>query len=143
MPTWSWGFFEQRALGFRRRPIDFIGQHQLGKDRSSLESELARFAVIDRHAEHIGGQEVAGELHALERQSQGLGDRMREGGFADPRNVFDQQVSARQQTRQTQANLLLLAQNHPIDLSENRVDFGLCCVHWPLSASTRAICAAS
>ncbi len=130
---------EQRALGLGRGAIDFVGQHQLGEDRSPLKSELPGFAVVDRHAEHVGGQQIAGELHALEGQSQGLGDGVREGGLADPGNVLDQQMPARQQACQAQADLRVLAEDDAVDLRENGADLGLCCVHWPLSAFTLAI----
>ena len=43
---------------------------------------------------------------------------MREGGFADPGNVLDQQVAARQQAGQAQANLRILAENDVIELGE-------------------------
>src|SRR5487761_2764009 len=33
---------EQRALRFRRRPVDFVGEHELRKDRTVLEAELAQ-----------------------------------------------------------------------------------------------------
>ena len=134
---------EQRALRLRRRTVDFVGQHQLREYRAALEPELAGFAVEDRDAEHVGGQQVAGELHALKRQTQGLGDGVRQGGLAHPRNVLDQQMSARQQAGQTQANLRILAEDHSIDLGENRLDLGLCCFHWPLRAVTLAIWAAN
>ena len=134
---------EQRALRLRRGPVDLIGQHQLRKDRTALEPEFAGFAVIDGDAEHVGRQQVAGELHALKRQAQSLGDRMREGGLAHPRNVFDQQMPARQQAGQTQADLQILAQDHAIDLRQDGVDLGLRGVHWSLSAVTLAICAAN
>src|SRR5260221_7676753 len=103
----------------------------------------AGFAVVDGHAEHVGGQQVAGKLHALKRQSQALRDRVRERGLAHSRNVFDQQVTARQQTRQGQADLGVLAQYDSIDLGKNCVDLGLRRVHWSLSAVTLAIWAAS
>src|SRR6202022_2230852 len=119
--------------------IDFNGEHQLGEDRSALKPEPAGFAVIDGHAQHVGRQQVAGELHALKRQPQGLRNRVRESGFAHSRNVFDQEVPARQQARETEPNLRVLAQDHPIDLGKNRIDLGLRRVHWPLSAVTLAI----
>ncbi len=134
---------EQRALGLWRGAIDFIGQHELGKNRSALKSELTGFAIKDGHTEHVGGQQIAGELHPLKRQPQGLRKCVRERGFTDSRNIFDQEVSARQQTCEAQANLRVLAQDHSIDLGENGVDLGLCRVHWPLSAVTLAIWAAN
>ena len=33
---------EKRRLGARRRAIDFVGEHDVGEDRSALEGELAQ-----------------------------------------------------------------------------------------------------
>src|SRR5277367_519096 len=134
---------EQRALSLGRGTIDFVGQHQLCKYGPALKSELAGLTLEDRYAEHVGGQEVAGELYPLKRQPQRLGNGVGERGLADPRNVFDQQVHARQQAGQAQTDLHFLAQYGAVDLSENGIDLGLRGVHWSLSAVTRAIWAAS
>ena len=75
---------EQRALRLGRGAVDFVGEHQLRKDRAALKAELAGLAVEDRHAEHVGGQQVAGELHALKRQAERLGDA-RARGWSCPR----------------------------------------------------------
>src|ERR1700722_4475266 len=130
---------EQSALGLWRGSIDLICEYELRKNRPALESELARFAVIDRHAEHVGRQQVAGELHALEGQPQRLCNRVREGGLPDSRNIFDQEMSARQQARQTKANLRVLAEYDAVDLRKDGIDLGLWGVHWPLSLIPRAI----
>ncbi len=45
---------------------------------------------------------------------------MGKSGFAHSGNVFDQQVAARQKAGQAQANLHILAQNHPVDLGGER-----------------------
>jgi hypothetical protein len=45
--------FEQAALGARRRPIDLIGEDDVGKQRAGLELELSRLLVPHRHADHI------------------------------------------------------------------------------------------
>ena len=48
--------FQQGGLGPRRGPVDFIGQHRLGKDRAGPELEISRLLVEDRDAGHVGGQ---------------------------------------------------------------------------------------
>ena len=43
---------------------------------------------------------------------------MRQGGLADPRNILDQQVAARQQTGDAVAYLGLFTHNHRVKLTE-------------------------
>ena len=80
---------EQRALRLGRGAVDLVGQHELREDRAALEAELAGLAVENRHAEHVRRQQIAGELHALERQAERAGEGVRERGLADARDVLD------------------------------------------------------
>jgi hypothetical protein len=57
------------------------------------------------------GQQVAGELDALEVQAERLGEHVRERGLADAGQVLDQQVAARQQAGEGEAHLCLLAED--------------------------------
>jgi hypothetical protein len=82
--------FQQRALGAWCRPVDLIGQHQLGKDRPRMEGEPTTDAVIDGGAGDVGRQHIAGELDALEFQPQAACQRMGQGGLAHTGHVFQQ-----------------------------------------------------
>jgi len=55
---------EQGRLRLRRRPVDLVGQHDVGEHGTRAEVELARRAVPDVHAHHVGGEQVRGELDA-------------------------------------------------------------------------------
>ena len=55
-----------RYCVLRRRAVDLVGEHDLREDRPGMELEAAAVAVVDRHAEDVGGQQVARELDALE-----------------------------------------------------------------------------
>ena len=81
-----------------------------------MESEGARLRVVHRHAQHVGGQQVRGELHALEAQAEGGRQRVRQGGLAQSRQVFDQQVAIGQQRDEGQPHFVRLAQYQRIDL---------------------------
>ena len=151
---------EQRALRLGRGAVDLIGEHELREDRAALEAELAGLALEDGHAEHVRGQQIAGELHPLERQAQRAGEGVGERGLADARDVLDQQVPARQQAGEAQADLLLLAENDAVDLREDCVDVSgalrrcrarrrfmrraiaftraICAASWPISARSSA-----
>src|SRR5208282_2088419 len=95
----------------RRGAIDFIGQNDVGKNRAVAEFELARFGIVDADPEDVAGKKVAGELDALESAMKGFGEGLRERGFADAGNVFDQQVAARQQRDQGKLNHIFLAED--------------------------------
>ena len=67
--------------------------------------------VVDGDAEHVAGQHVAGELEAVEAAVDGAREGLGEGGFADAGDIFDEQVSARQQADQGEAHDFGLAAN--------------------------------
>ena len=114
--------FEQRALRLRRGAIDLIGEDQLREHGALVELEAARFALEDRDADDVGGQQVACELNALVGKSQRFGQRVRKRGLADAGNVFDQQVSARKEARNAQSELMLLAEDDAIELPDRSAD---------------------
>ncbi len=102
--------FQQRTLRLGRGAIDLVGKDQLGKDRAGVKLEAGAVAIIDGYAQNIRGQQVAGELDALEMQPQCLGQHMRQGGFPHAGQIFDQQMAASQQAGEREANLYVLAE---------------------------------
>jgi hypothetical protein len=110
----------QRALRFRRRAVDFVGEHDRVEDRAGMEPERARLGVEDRHAEHVGGKKVARELHARVLESQRCRKRLGERRFADAGNVLDQQMAAGEQTRKGELERLALADDDSVELREHR-----------------------
>jgi hypothetical protein len=75
-----------------------------------------------RHADDVGGQQVARELNALIRQAERLGERVRERRLADAGHILDEQVPARQQARQTQPQLMFFAEDDPVELRDRGAD---------------------
>jgi hypothetical protein len=65
------------------------------------------------YAEDVRRQHVGGALHALERSIDGASQRLRESSLTDARDVFDQQMTARQQARRGQLDRFGLAANEP------------------------------
>ena len=78
-------------------------------------------ALVHRHAEDVGGQQVAGELDALELQAQRARQAVRQRGLADPGQILDQQMAACQQAGQRQADLLRLAEDDLLGLLDDVV----------------------
>src|SRR5215470_5589660 len=104
--------FKQRGLRFGRGAVDLVGEQDVGEDRAALEFELLLDGGVDRDAEHVGGQHVAGELNALETAVKGAGERLAESRFADAGDAFDEQVPAREDRDQGKTDDVIFAADH-------------------------------
>ncbi|PQM46867.1 hypothetical protein C1Y40_02955 [Mycobacterium talmoniae] len=112
---------QQGRLGLRRGPVDFVGEQQVGEDRSAPELETARLHVVDGRPQQVGGQQIRGELHPGEAEPQRRGEGPRDQGFAEPGQVLDQHVAARQHRDQDQAQRGPFADHDAFDLVEHRL----------------------
>ena len=115
---------QQRRLGLGRCPVDLVGEKQVGEDRSAAEFETARLHVVDRRAEQVGGQQVRGELHAREVQTQRRGEGPGDQRLAEAGQVLDQHVPAREHGRENQRERSALADHDPSYLVEHRLAVG-------------------
>ena len=97
---------EEGRLGARRGAVDLVGQHDVGKQRSRAELELAALLVEDHRARHVGGQKVGGALDSREAQTQGGGDRAHQQGLGNAGHVVEQHVPVGQQGDRDQARLV-------------------------------------
>ena len=73
------------------------------------------FTLVNRHAEDVRRQQVTGELDALVVGADDPGQGMRQGGLPDTRHVLDKEVTAGQQAAEGQVDLLVLAEQDPVD----------------------------
>src|SRR5690606_622156 len=89
--------------------IDFVREHQVVKDRPALEFKQPGFGPIDFAAGDIGGQQIGGELYAVEVAFQMVGQGFYSGGFGQPGCAFHQQVAVGQQGNQKAVYQLVLA----------------------------------
>ena len=89
--------FEQGALRLGCRPVDFVGEQEMRKNRARMKLEAALIRIENRHTKNVGRQQVAGELNAVEFESERARNRLRQGRFADPGQIFDQAVATRDQ----------------------------------------------
>ena len=64
----------------------------LAKIAPGFEDELGLLAVPDRDAGYIGGEQVGGELDAVELAIDRSRQRFGEQGLADPGDVLDQDM---------------------------------------------------
>ena len=94
---------EQRRLALRARPIDLVGEYDVREDRSGLEDEARRRAPVDHLGQprpcDIARKQIARELDAAEVRIDRTCERASQCRLADPRNVLEQHVSARDQRR--------------------------------------------
>ena len=85
---------EQGGLGAGRGAVDFIGQENVGEHGAFVELKLLLALVEDGDAENVRGQQVGGELHALEPGVDGFGQGLGQGGFAGAGKILEQHVAA-------------------------------------------------
>ena len=112
---------QQRALRLRRGAVDLVGQQQAAEDRAGVEAELAGLALVHADPDDVRGQQVAGELHALELQREGSRQRVRKRGLAHAGHVLQQQMAAGDQAGKGELHLTRLAQQHAIDLGHRGI----------------------
>ena len=111
---------EQRRLRLRRRAVDFVGEHDVGEDRTGLELEeraAVRVLLHDVGADDVGRHQVRRELDARELQVQDVGQRVHEARLADAGNALEQHVPAGEQARDGQSNDLVVADDAAADFA--------------------------
>src|SRR5437763_10695046 len=122
---------EERGLRPRRRAVDFVGKHDVRKNRSGTKFKFAIFRIVDAHAKHIAGQQIRSELNALKAAMKRFGESLRKGGLAHPGNVFDEQLAAREKRDERQLDGVFLAEEGARDGAlELRDDLSSSCWHW-------------
>src|SRR5262249_55973919 len=94
----------------------------LREHRPRMKLEARAVTVEHGDAEDVGGEQVAGELDALEVQPKRFRQRVRQRGLADARQVLDEQVAACEQAGQSQADLAFLAEDDAADLGNYRFE---------------------
>ena len=106
---------QEGALRSGRRAVDFIGQKDVGENRSRAEFEFPPVRKEDAGAENVAGEQVGSELQtaelAVERACQGFG----QDGLPDTRRVLDQDVPFSQQRHDRQADRFGLPEEHCAD----------------------------
>ena len=96
--------FEHRALDLGGGPIDFIGEQEVGKNRPTVNPEIARLLIDDFRAHDVGGQHIDRKLNALEIEVNGFGERVDEERFGEARHTLQEEMAAREE-----------GDHHPLD----------------------------
>ena len=88
--------FQQRGLHLGRRAVDFVGQHQIGKNRPLAKLELTLLADVNFAAGNVRRQQIRRKLDTVKAGGNAVGQRFDRLGFGQPRRTFDQRVTFRQ-----------------------------------------------
>ena len=88
---------QQCRLHLGRGAVHLVGQHQVVKDGALLKMEAALLGPVNLGTRDIAGQQVGGELDAVEASLQPLGQRFDGARLGQPRRPFDQQVAVGKQ----------------------------------------------
>ena len=116
---------EQRALHLGRRPVDLVGQHQVGEDRPERDLELAELLVVDPGADDVGRHQVGGELDALEVDADRVGHGLDGQRLGQTGDALDEEVAAGEQGDDHALEQHVLADDDPLDLVEHLLERGV------------------
>jgi len=92
--------FEQGALDFGRRAIDFVCQEQISEDRTAMGAKFAGALVENFRADDVRRQQIDGELHATEFQGDGPGYSVYQQSLRRTRHALKQKMAAGKQGNQ-------------------------------------------
>ena len=104
--------FQQGRLGLGGGPVNLVGQHHLGHHRAGPELETSVALVVDGNAGDVGGEQVGGELDALELAAQRGGQALGQHRLTHARHVLHEDVALGYERRQGLLDYRRLADNH-------------------------------
>ena len=110
---------EQRALHFRRRPVDLIGKKKIGEDGAQRGDKVAGLLIVDARSHQIRRHEIRRELNSPERPANGSGEGLDGKGLGEPWDALDEQVSLRQDGHQHTLQEMILADDDLLYLVED------------------------
>ena len=108
--------FQQRGLGLRRGAVDLVGEDELGDDGTGPVFEATGLLVEDVDPGHIAGEEIGGELDALEGTADRARDRLGQDRLADAGDVLDEDVTATEQRDKHEEHLVPLTDDDSLDV---------------------------
>jgi hypothetical protein len=111
-----------RGLHLCRRAVDLVGQDDVGEDRPLLHHELPRRLIVDLRAEHVGRQEVGGELDAGEGGVDRLGEGPDGERLREPRDPLEQHVPAGEEADEQTVDHVALSDDAQRDLAADVLD---------------------
>ncbi len=110
---------EERRLRLRHRTVDLVDEEDVREHRPRPELEVAVALVEDGQPRDVRRLEVRRALNARERRAVDAPcDRPRENGLRGSRDVLQEDVSATDECRQDEPDLLRLPTHDRLDVAE-------------------------
>jgi hypothetical protein len=113
---------EQRRLHLRGGAVDLVRQQEVAEDRPELGVERRAVRAVDARADQVGGDEVGGELDALEGTAEDVGGRLHRQRLGETGHALDQQMPAGQEADEHTLEHLILPGDDPADLEERLLE---------------------
>ena len=111
---------EHGGLGLGRRPVDFVGQHEVGEDGAREEHGAATAGVHvllqNLRARDVAGHEVGRELDPAEGEVEGASEGAHEQGFGQAGDARDEGVAAREEGKEDVVDDVTLAHDRAAHL---------------------------
>ncbi len=103
--------FQQCALNFGRRAVDFIRQNDVGEDRPLTGGKLPGFGIEDHRADQVGRQKIRRKLNTRKLGVDGSGQRLDNQGLGESWNAFHQDMTVAEHGNKQAVDNIFLADN--------------------------------
>jgi hypothetical protein len=110
---------QQGGLRLGRRPVDFVGQKDLGHDRPRSIFEVARLLVVHGDTGDVGGEQIGGELDAPKDAARRTGDAAGQHGLSHTWHVLDEDMAPAHEGCHRQLYLAALADDDPLYVGDD------------------------
>ena len=116
---------QKRGLSLRRRPIDFVGEQDIGENRSLQELELpspgGRVFLKNIRSGDVGRHQVRRKLNSVELQVENFRQGADEQGLGQTRHADEETMTFGKKSDQDLFDNSVLADNHLANLTDHRV----------------------
>ena len=99
---------EQRTLHLGRSTVDFVGQHEVGKHRTTLHLEILLLLRVDHRTDDVGWQQVGSKLNAAIVGINELSQRLDGQCLSQTRHTLKQDVAVAEQAYEQRVNQMTL-----------------------------------
>src|SRR6185369_171402 len=101
--------FEQGGLHLGGGAVNFVGEDEICEHRAAGGVVFSVAGVVDQRADDVRGEQVRGELHAVENGVYGTGKGAEGEGFGEAGDAFQEHVAIGHEAHQQTVDEVLLA----------------------------------
>ena len=113
---------EERRLHLGGSAVDLVGEEEVAEHGPELDVEVARAGAVNARAHQVGRHEVGGELNAVERAVEHVGEGLDCQGLRKAGDALDEQVPAGEQPDEHALEHHLLADDYSLHLEEGGLE---------------------